>query len=426
MLSVFQIVYITEETCCIGFLIMLLVSIVLRKRKKKLIGELSAMYSMMVLWFFSEILVYLLEGCPQYIPFLRALDTVAYTFSLGSFLFFFVYLLKLVRYKTGKETTVNYKIFIFIIIGIGFLYLLSHLFGWIMYYDETGYFVASKYYSLVLVPLHVVLLSGILMLILYHRMFTLIQFLSLAFFLCLPEVLVLLGNVMPFSLVPLASTLGGVFQYVYLVSEMDDEVIQLDKELTEQKTQVILSQIQPHFLYNSLAAISTLCLLENAETPRIAIEKFANYLRGNLEVLKGNSMVHFDKELDHIQTYLWLEKMRFQDDLEVVYDIQERNFLLPSLLIQPLVENAVKHGICQKEHGGTVTISTRREKDGVYITVADTGVGFDTNAMPEDGKLHVGLENTMERIKNLCHGSMLVESVLGERTTVTIFLPEKG
>lgn len=426
MLGTPQIIYITEEICCIGFLVVLLASIILRKRKNRMTRELSLMYCAMLLWFSSEVLVYLLEGRFQYVAFLQVIDTISYTFSLGAFLLFFAYLQNLVSYKKGKKFCPKIGLFFVIVFLIGVVYYLSHRFRWFMHYDDRSFFILGEHFSIFLVPVHVVILSGLLLLAVHWKKFSLTQFLSLTFFLCLPEVLILLGNLMPFSLVPFASTLGGVFQYVYLVSEMDDEVIQLDKELSEQKTQVILSQIQPHFLYNSLAAISTLCLLDNAETPRLAIEKFASYLRGNLEVLKGSAMVPFDKELDHIQTYLWLEKMRFEDDLEVIYDIQERQFMVPSLLIQPLVENAVKHGICQKEHGGTVCVATRRERDGVCIIVEDTGAGFDTNKKADDGKIHIGLENTMTRVRNLCHGTMEIESTLGMGTKVTLFLPERS
>ena len=117
--------------------------------------------------------------------------------------------------------------------------------------------------------------------------------------------------------------------------------------------------------------------------------------------------------------------MRFGEDLSIEYDIQYSDFLLPSLSVQPLVENAVRHGICGKEEGGKVTIRSRKSDGKILITVSDDGVGFDTSVTPCDGLLHIGLENVMQRLKTLCDGELIVDSAPGYGTVVTIVLPEK-
>ena len=195
-------------------------------------------------------------------------------------------------------------------------------------------------------------------------------------------------------------------------------------ELREKQTQIMISQIQPHFLYNTLSAIYVLC----GDDPKLAqktIKDFSGYLRQNMSSLNSKECVPFAKELDHTRTYLAIEKLRFEDLLRVEYDIQYSDFMLPPLTLQPLVENAVKYGIRGREDGGTVQIQTRKENEKIYILVHDDGNGFDPSAVQNDGRSHVGLENTRRRIESMCGGQMMIESSAEKGTSVTIILEEK-
>lgn len=192
---------------------------------------------------------------------------------------------------------------------------------------------------------------------------------------------------------------------------------EMQAELEKSKTAIMLSQIQPHFLYNSLGAIRELCR-QDPEEARSALETFITYLRGNLDSMQREHTIHFSKEWKHISVYLELEKLRFEDDLNIVFDIQETDFLVPSLTIQPLVENAVKHGICGREDGGTVTLHTHREGDVVTVQIKDDGVGFDVNALKHTER--VGLENVRNRLKYIVNGKLEIESKPGVGTTATI------
>ncbi len=202
------------------------------------------------------------------------------------------------------------------------------------------------------------------------------------------------------------------------------ELMRRKAELREKQTQIMISQIQPHFLYNTLSAIYVLC----GDDPKLAqktIKDFSGYLRQNMSSLNSSECVPFEKELDHTRTYLTIEKLRFEDLLRVEYDIQYSDFMLPPLTLQPLVENAVKHGIRGREDGGTIQILTRRKNGRVYIQVQDDGNGFDPLTVKDDGRTHVGLENTRQRIESMCGGQMLIESSAEKGTTVTIILEEE-
>ena len=198
---------------------------------------------------------------------------------------------------------------------------------------------------------------------------------------------------------------------------------EIQTELEKSKTAIMLSQIQPHFLYNSLGAIRELCR-QDPEDAREALRIFITYLRANMESIQREHMIHFSKELEHISAYLQLEKLRFGDDLMVEYDIQEDDFFIPSLTIQPLIENAVKHGLCGREEGGTVTLHTHREGERIVITIQDDGVGFNVEELDE--KEHLGLNNVQKRLKNIVDGDMNIVSELNVGTVVTITIKERG
>ena len=201
---------------------------------------------------------------------------------------------------------------------------------------------------------------------------------------------------------------------------------QMQKELYEAKVGVMVSQIRPHFIYNALTSIAMMCTID-PETAQEATVTFADYLRGNMDSLNQSKPVPFTTELEHLKKYLYIEKMRFDDLLNVEYDIQTVDFQLPLLSIQPLVENAVKHGVGMKEDGGTVTIATKETDSAYEVIIKDDGVGFDPDAPKEDdGRSHVGMENTKKRLHDLCGARVEITSVIGEGTTAKVILPKEG
>ena len=200
---------------------------------------------------------------------------------------------------------------------------------------------------------------------------------------------------------------------------------QMQNELYEARVAIMVSQIQPHFLYNSLSSIAMLCKLD-PDTAQKATITFTKYLRGNMDSLKQTSPVPFARELDHLEKYLYIEKLRFGDKLNIIYDIQCRDFELPLLSVQPLVENAVKHGVGMKEEGGTVTIATRETEKTYEVIISDDGVGFDTESVKNDGRSHIGMENTRRRLKEMCSAEVRITSVIGEGTIAKVIIPKEN
>jgi len=201
--------------------------------------------------------------------------------------------------------------------------------------------------------------------------------------------------------------------------------LQAEHKLNESRISIMLSQIQPHFLYNALAVISRLCDKEPAQAKKATIN-FSNYLRGNMNLLESAEPIPFENELNHTISFLNLEEAMYGEALNVIYDIQVKYFKLPALTIQPIVENAVKHGIGKKEGGGTVTISTKETEGGYLVIVKDDGAGFEQGKIGDDGQQHIGINNVRLRLSAQCGGSLEIESKPGEGTTAKIVIPKTG
>ena len=203
------------------------------------------------------------------------------------------------------------------------------------------------------------------------------------------------------------------------------ENLRVQKDLYDAKVQIMVSQIRPHFMYNALTSIAMMCELDPMTAKKATIA-FADYLRGNMDSLKQTKPVPFETELEHLKNYLYIEKLRFDYLLNIEYDIQATDFELPLLSVQPLVENAVKHGVGMKKGGGTVKIASAETDSAFEVIISDDGVGFDMNApKKDDGRSHVGMENTKRRLKEMCGAEIVIESEVGKGTTARVIIPKK-
>lgn len=211
-------------------------------------------------------------------------------------------------------------------------------------------------------------------------------------------------------------------ELVHTVELQENEIIKSELELSRNRTAIVISQIQPHFLYNSLTSIEQTCA-HNPDEARQLIRDFSKYLRGNMNALTQMDPISVEAELKHVETYLVLEKKRFKERLNVVFDVKAKGFSVPALTLQPIVENAIKHGVTEKREGGTITIRIDETPENNRITVTDDGVGFDPAEISKDG--HVGIENVRHRIEAQCGGKLEISSSLGEGTEVTIWIPKK-
>jgi hypothetical protein len=192
------------------------------------------------------------------------------------------------------------------------------------------------------------------------------------------------------------------------------------------RTSVLLSQIKPHFLHNALSTIAQLCE-ENPPKAKESIIDFSQYLRRNMRSLEHDGLIDFKEEMNHVESYLNLEKAIYGKALSVVYKIEADDFSLPPLTVQPIVENAVRHGIGAKENGGTVMVSTAETAAEYVITISDDGAGFDSEqAAGKRARGNIGIDNVRRRLSQQCGGTLTVAAEPGKGTTVIMKIPKEG
>lgn len=215
---------------------------------------------------------------------------------------------------------------------------------------------------------------------------------------------------------------------------IERELAENEAELAKGKVQLLAEQISPHYIYNSLQSIRSLCDSDPAKA-RDAIDSFSEYLRANLESLTAEELIPFSRELELAQAYLELEKLTDCGNFEVKYELETEDFMLPPLVLQPVVENAVKHGAYKAASGATeITIATRKSGGYILIEVTDRTEGREAAARleaPETAinlnrgkRKSVGLENVRTRLAVQIGGTLEMEST-GSGTKVTIMFPER-
>ena len=203
--------------------------------------------------------------------------------------------------------------------------------------------------------------------------------------------------------------------------ELENEKIALNAQLTESRVSTMMSQIRPHFIYNTLGSIEQLCELDPLKAGEL-VHNFAKYLRGNFGELDNPKPILMSQEMEHVHHYISIENVRFPD-MTFSFEMNSNDFRVPALTIQPIVENAIKHGLMKLSKGGTIKVVSYETDDNYCVTVEDDGVGFDTNVLLDEGK-HVGIRNIRGRLQAMVNGTLEIESKIGVGTKVTITIPK--
>ncbi len=190
------------------------------------------------------------------------------------------------------------------------------------------------------------------------------------------------------------------YHYYQSLQEQKEQVLKATAAAHQAQLKMLRYQLNPHFLFNTLNAISTLVLEKSEKDANMMLTKLSNFLRYTL-VNQPTQRITLEQELHALGLYLDIEKVRFQDRLVIDFDIQEkaRGALIPSLILQPLVENAIKYAIAPSIDGGTIYIKAEVKGDRLHIALCDNGPGVeDLNNIVSQTGSGVGINNTKERL----------------------------
>ncbi|QAY77309.1 sensor histidine kinase [Sphingosinicella sp. BN140058] len=215
-----------------------------------------------------------------------------------------------------------------------------------------------------------------------------------------PEGLQFFGSIiLTVSLLVAWSALYYGINYYLLLEEQSDRLLRLENQASSAQLAMLRYQLNPHFLFNTLNSISTLVLLKQTERANAMLSRLSSFLRYTL-VNEPTGSVTVAQEVETLKLYLDIEKMRFEDRLRPRFEIDESvsKARLPSLLLQPLVENAIKYAVTPQEEGADIEVSARRFGERVVITVRDTGPGAEDHWVKAQESTGVGLANIRDRL----------------------------
>lgn len=309
--------------------------------------------------------------------------------------------------------------------------IVSQWTGWIYWFDERNHYHRGVFYA-IYIGVAAVAFVALFAYLIRHRQRTSglrrISMMIMIWYTLVSAAVQLLVIGVP--LLNLGVSITVFFLFVIAEIDQSRQLVERSRILSEQQAEIsklrirmMISQIQPHFLYNVLNTIYYLCETDPKKA-QDAIDVFSDYLRGNLVSLETETPVPIDEELSHVRTYFNLEKLRFEDELQVEYDICTHEVVLPLITIQQIVENAIKHGIAKKQNGGRIVIGAKEETGGYSVTIKDDGVGFDTAILSEAGHKGIGIENVQNRLKSMVGGELTIQSTIGEGTECRIFIPK--
>lgn len=363
----------------------------------------------------SDLLSWVGEGNVALSMLTTVSNTVAVCFSYVTIICFMLYLKETLNSKS-KLNSVMVGLFGALSV-ITMIFLIANIFyKYAFYVDEFGHYVRVDDVTMSIIYLQFPILS--LIAIILTLIFTKTSDKMIKHSFIIYTVFPIAGVVLDYFIHGLSFTYIGLVLSVLIIYA--NIYSQKQKMIERQKNALMLSQINPHFVYNTLSTIAAMCDTSPKQAKYLTIE-FSQYLRRNVGSLTSEELIPFEQELDHAACYLKIEQARFRERLNVIYSIQCKNFSVPPLAIQPFVENAVKHGITKKASGGTLRISTFEEEKNYVIEIIDDGVGFNT----ENVEMHVGINNVKDRVSAMCKGNISVKSTVGIGTRVNIEIPKK-
>ena len=302
-----------------------------------------------------------------------------------------------------------------------FTFLIAAQFTDVFYYvtDDNRFFYGSLY-KLSLVPLVLIMLLNIVGVIIRRKKLSNKHLVALLVYLIPMSAAIIIHMFINVELfVVFGMALFAIIMFSLILSDNMDQYMRQQQEIAHQRANVMVLQMRPHFIYNTMMTIYCLCKQDADKAQQVTLD-FTTYLRKNFTALANEELVPFKDELEHTRAYLAVEQAQHEDMIFVEYDTPHINFSVPSLTLQPLVENAVKHSLDPNGDPLRIYITTRQTEAGSEIIVENNGVDY---RPADDNEPHIALSNIRQRLEMMCKGEMTITPREGGGTVVKVIIP---
>ncbi len=375
----------------------------------------------------SDGFAYIFRGNPSAVGY--------YAVRITNFLAFFcnymiipIFMLYLSSATNGANRKIN-LVFEYIelsLVGICVVFLIASQFnGMYYYFDESNTYIRGPLFTFISCIGVVDAVLFLVMIVVNFRALSKFDKAASLIYVLLPSISFIISIYFyGYSLYNIFLFVTMVYVYTLIQHKWYDYVVDAERQLNKKKNNIMYALMQPHFMFNTLGSIEALIGKDNEKAKEV-LYNISSYIRGNLDAAQGPELISFDEELKHLGYYVALEEVRFGDRINIDYDIEVRNFLLPYESVETLVENSVRRGISKKPNGGTCLISTKELDNGhIQIVVEDDGLGIDCN-LNHGVDEHALFEDIKDRIKRLCNGKVTCECEEGIGTKIVIEMEMK-
>ena len=307
--------------------------------------------------------------------------------------------------------------------GTYFILLAIAQFTTFFYYvTPNNQYVRGSLYSILVAPIFTVMFINLSAVIQRRNKLSKKYFVAFLIHLLPLQIALLIQNIIVDTvvLVVLGLCISTLAMFAIILYDQIEQYVGQQREIAQQRASIMVLQMRPHFIYNAMMSIYYLCAKNPKKAQQVTLD-FTTYLRKNFTAIAGEEAVPFSDELEHTRAYLAVEQVQFEDSLYVDYDTPHKEFRLPPLTLQPIVENAVKHGMDPENAPLHIFIRTRKTDSGSEIIVEDNGSGF--APADDDCEPHTALANIRNRLEIMCGGKITIRSRKGGGTVVTVTVP---
>ena len=322
------------------------------------------------------------------------------------------------------------KSFLFrVVVGLWIIYFIllaiAQLTTFFYYVTPDNQYIRTSWHSIMVAPIFTVMFINLAAVI--RRRDTLPKKYFIAFMIHLIPLTgtLFINNMIVESLllVVVGLCISTLAMFSIILYDQIESYVGQQREIAHQRASIMVLQMRPHFIYNAMMSIYYLCAKDSKKAQQVTLD-FTTYLRKNFTAIASEDTISFSDELEHTRAYLAVEQVQFEDSLCVDYDTPHKNFRLPPLTLQPIVENAVKHGMDPEYAPLNITIRTRETNSGSEIIVEDNGSGF--APADDDCEPHIALANIKHRLEMMCGGKMTIRPREGGGTVVTVISPRNA